>query len=139
MRTGRVAATVIVVIAVGAGGWLLRDHDAAHSAAPTGQAIPVTAGTAQAQDVPVFIQGIGTVQAISTVNVKSRVDGEILRAFFTEGQEVHGNDQLFLIDPRPYQAGVDQAKANAGMLSAALLLNDHIGTMRTPYVQEVIT
>jgi membrane fusion protein, multidrug efflux system len=121
MRTGRVAATVIVVIAVGTAGWLLRDHDVAHSAAPPPDpAIPVTAGTAQAQDVPVFIQGIGTVQAINTVNVKSRVDGEILRAFFTEGQEVHENDQLFLIDPRQYQAAVDQAKANAAKDRAQL-------------------
>ena len=86
MRTGRVAATVIVVIAVGTAGWLLRDHDVAHSAAPPPDpAIPVTAGTAQAQDVPVFIQGIGTVQAINTVNVKSRVDGEILQSLLHRG------------------------------------------------------
>ena len=121
MPTGRVAATVVIVIAVGAAGWLLRDHDAAHSAAPPPDpAIPVTAGTAQAQDVPVFVQGIGTVQAVNTVNVRSRVDGEILRAFFTEGQEVQQNDPLFLIDPRPYQAAVDQAKANAAKDRAQL-------------------
>jgi membrane fusion protein, multidrug efflux system len=115
MRTGRIVAIVIVVIVVGLGGWLLRGHDAARSAAaaPPSPAIPVTAGTVQAQDVPIYLRGIGTVQTINTVNVKTRVDGQIMQAFFTQGQEVRQNDPLFLIDPRPFQAALDQAKANA--------------------------
>jgi multidrug efflux system membrane fusion protein len=75
------------------------------------QAIPVTPGIVAARDVPVFLQGIGTVQAFNTVTVKSRVDGPIVKVGFTEGQEVKQGDPLFQIDPRPYQAALEQAQA----------------------------
>jgi multidrug efflux system membrane fusion protein len=78
-----------------------------HSAFP----VPVTAGTVVARDVPVFLNGIGTVQAYNTVNVQSRVDGQIVKVAFKEGQEVKVGDPLFQIDPRPYQAALDQAVA----------------------------
>jgi multidrug efflux system membrane fusion protein len=121
MRTGRIAAIAVVSGGVVLAGWLFSRHDTAHSAAaPPDPAIPVTAGTAQAQDVPVYIQGIGTIQAISTVNVKTRVDGQIMQTFFTQGQEVQQNAPLFLIDPRPFQATLDQAKANAAKDTAQL-------------------
>jgi membrane fusion protein, multidrug efflux system len=74
-------------------------------------AIPVTAGTAQAQDVPVFIEGLGTVQAFNRVNVVTRVSGEIVKVFFREGQEVKAGDKLFQIDPRPFEATLQQAQA----------------------------
>jgi len=73
--------------------------------------IPVTAGVVTAQDVPQFLQGIGTVQAFNTVTVKTRVDGAIVKVAFTEGQEVREGDQLFQIDPRPYQAALALALA----------------------------
>ncbi len=122
MRTKRFAGFAAVLIGVGVGTWLILSHEPARSAAPPPPApdIPVTAGTAQAQDVPIYVQGIGTVQAINTVNVKSRVDGAIMQAFFTEGREVQQNDRLFLIDPRPYQAALDQATANAAKDQAQL-------------------
>ena len=75
------------------------------------QAIPVTPGIVAVRDVPVFLQGIGTVQAFNTVTVKSRVDGPIVKVGFTEGQEVKQGDPLFQIDPRPYQAALEQAQA----------------------------
>jgi multidrug efflux system membrane fusion protein len=121
MRISRVAAIAALMIALGAGAWLLRVHDPAHSATPPpNPAIPVTAGAAEARDVPVYLQGIGTVQSINTVNVKTRVDGEILHTYVTPGQEVQQNDQLLLIDPRPYQAALDQAKANVAKDQAQL-------------------
>ena len=122
MRKRRAALIATVLIGLGLGFWLLRGQDAAESASPPppNAAVPVTAGVAKAQDVPIYVQGIGTVQAINTVNVKSRVDGEIMQTFFTPGQEVQRNDQLFLIDPRPYQATLDQAKANAAKDQAQL-------------------
>jgi membrane fusion protein, multidrug efflux system len=121
MRTGRIAAIAAAVIGAASGGWLLRDHHAARSASPPpAPAIPVTAGVAQAQDVPVYVEGLGTVRAINTVNVKPRVDGQIMRTFFTQGQNVRTDGPLFLIDPRPYQAALDQAKANAAKDAAQL-------------------
>ena len=73
--------------------------------------VPVTAGTVAAQDVPVFLNGIGTVQAYNMVAIKSRVDGQIVRIDFKEGQEVEQGDSLIQIDPRPYQAQMEQAQA----------------------------
>jgi multidrug efflux system membrane fusion protein len=74
-------------------------------------AIPVTAGTVDTADVPVFLHGIGTVQAYNSVAIKSRVDGQIVKIDFKEGQEVKEGDPLFQIDPRPYQATLEQAQA----------------------------
>ena len=74
--------------------------------------IPATAGAVVAADVPVVLRGLGTVQAYNTVAVKSRVDGQIVSLDFEEGQEVKEGAVLFQIDPRPYQAALDQAGAN---------------------------
>ena len=122
MRTGRFLALAAAVVGGAAAGWLVLSHRSAYSDAPTqpSLAIPVTAGVARAEDVPVYAQGVGTVQAINTVNVKSRVDGNIMQAYFTPGQEVQQNERLFLIDPRPYQATLNQAKANAAKDEAQL-------------------
>ncbi len=84
---------------------------AAQSTPATAPGIPVTAGTVAASDVPVFLNGIGTVQAFNMVVVKSRVDGQITKVDFTEGQEIKANDALLQIDPRPYQAMLEQAQA----------------------------
>jgi len=73
--------------------------------------VPVTAGTVAAQDVPVFLHGIGTVQAYNMVAVKSRVDGQIVKVDFKEGQDIKAGDPLFQIDPRPFQAALEQAQA----------------------------
>jgi multidrug efflux system membrane fusion protein len=76
------------------------------------QAVPVIAGVVVAQDVPQYLQGIGTVQAFNAVAVKSRVDGAIVKVAFTEGQEIRTGDLLFQIDPAPYQAALALASAN---------------------------
>lgn len=114
MRVRQTAVTTAVIVVAGLGGWFFLGHHVTKSvAAPLPAAlVPVTAATAAARDVPIFDQGLGTVQAINTVNVKTRVDGEIMQAFFIQGQEVKQGDKLFLIDPRPYQATLDQAMAN---------------------------
>ena len=137
MQMRRIAATVAVVAAAGLGGWFFLGHRAARSdaaplpaaQAPSGQ-IPVTATTATAQDMPIYVQGLGTVQAINTVNVKTRVDGQIMQVFFTEGQEVKQGDTLFLIDPRPYQAALDQALANDERRGPAAWRPARPGTLR---------
>jgi multidrug efflux system membrane fusion protein len=81
---------------------------AAQTATP---GVPVTAGTVAAQDVPVFLNGIGTVQAYNMVAIKSRVDGQIVKVDFKEGQDIKTGDPLFQIDPRPFQAALEQAQA----------------------------
>src|SRR5215471_11765250 len=73
--------------------------------------IPVTAGRSELRDVPVYVSGIGTIQAYNTVSVKSRVDGQITKVLFKEGQEVKAGDPLFQIDPRPFEAALQQAEA----------------------------
>ncbi len=99
-----------VLVAAGIGSWLILHHDkAAIVAQPE---IPVTAGKTEIKDVPVYVRGIGTVQAFNTVMIKSRVDGQITRVEFNEGAEVKVGDPLFQIDPRPFQATFDQAEAN---------------------------
>jgi multidrug efflux system membrane fusion protein len=73
--------------------------------------VPVTAGTAVARDVPVYLDGIGAVQAYNTVTVKVRVDGQLQQVAFREGQDVRKGDLLAQIDPRPLQAALAQAQA----------------------------
>ncbi len=103
----------VLLAGIGAAVWLTTLHRRAHADVRSPPpAVPVTAGTAVRRTMPIYAEGLGTVQAINTVNVKSRVDGQILKAFFTQGQEVKQGAPLFLIDPRPYQAALDQALAN---------------------------
>ena len=122
MKTRTVLIGTATLAIAGALGWrygpgLMSPSPPAVHAAP---AIPVTAGIAEAQDIPVYIQGLGTVQAFNTVNVRSRVDGQITKVFFKEGQEVKTGDPLFQIDPRPFQAALDQAKATKAKDQASL-------------------
>ena len=83
----------------------------AQSPPPSGSGVPVTAGTVETTDVPVFLSAIGTVQAFNMVTIKSRVDGQIVTVAFSEGQDVKAGTALIQIDPRPYQALLDQAMA----------------------------
>jgi len=114
MKKYRLVAMVAVLLAAGLGGWfgLGRRTEPAVAAPTGGPLVPVSAASAKAENVPIFAEGLGTVQTINSVNVKSRIDGQIEKVFFTDGQEVTQGDLLFLIDPRPYQAALDQAQAN---------------------------
>jgi multidrug efflux system membrane fusion protein len=69
----------------------------------------VVAGKAEQRDVPIYLDGLGTVQAFNTVTVHTRVDGELQQVLFTEGQDVKTGDLLAVIDPRPFQEALDQA------------------------------
>lgn len=73
--------------------------------------VPVSVAAAKQQDVPIFLEGLGNVQAYYTVTVHSRVDGELMKVNFREGQTVRKGDELALIDPRPYEAALAQAEA----------------------------
>lgn len=75
--------------------------------------VPVTVAAVRQQTVPVRLQAIGNVEAYSTVGIKARVDGQIVEVNFREGQLVKKGEVLFRIDPRPYEAALRQAEANA--------------------------
>ena len=94
--------------------------DAAGRAAP--QPIAVDTAAVSHADVPIYLQGLGTVQAFYTVTVTARVDGELQKIAFTEGQTVRKGDLLAQIDPRPNQAAYDQAVATKAK-DASLLAN----------------
>ncbi len=99
------AAAIAAHVAVG------RSKDAAKPAAGDDAPIPVEAGEVSNKDVPILINALGTVTPIESVAVQSRVNGQIMQAFFQQGQVVKKGDPLFLIDPRPFQAALDQANA----------------------------
>ena len=81
----------------------------AQAAAP--RAASVAVAKVQQQDVPVYLVGLGSVTAFYTANIKSRVDGQIMRVNFQEGQTVKQGDLLILIDPRPFQVQLEQMQA----------------------------
>jgi multidrug efflux system membrane fusion protein len=79
---------------------------------PASISFPVIISTAIQKTVPVQLRAIGNVQAYSTVTVKSRVPGQIMRVYFKEGEDVKKGALLFMIDPRPFEATLKQAEAN---------------------------
>jgi len=89
----------------------------APAAVPT---VPVVAGTVTSGEVPIYLQGVGTVIAYNTVIIRSQIQGQITKINFTEGQTVKTGDLLAVIDPRPYQAQLDQANANRARDEAQL-------------------
>jgi membrane fusion protein, multidrug efflux system len=80
-------------------------------ASVTPPSIPVTVAAAERKDFPVYLSGLGSVQASNTVSLKSRVDGQIVQIAFKEGQFVKQGELLIVIDPRPYQVAFEQAEA----------------------------
>jgi multidrug efflux system membrane fusion protein len=126
-RTGRRALwiTLLILIALAAGGgwwwWQSRQQPAAPAGAPPGgpaaqrpggppDAIPVGVATARLGDIPLRLDGLGTVTPLRTVTVRSRVEGQLLRVLFDEGQMVKQGQLLAEIDPRPFQAQLAQAE-----------------------------
>jgi membrane fusion protein, multidrug efflux system len=107
-----VAVLLIVVLAGGGGFALLRGLASKNSAAPAAPPVPIVAGTVAQHDVPIYLTGVGTVVAYNTVVVRSQIQGQLVSINFTEGQAVHSGDLLAQIDPRPYQAQIDQLTAN---------------------------
>jgi len=84
--------------------------------------VPVVASPVVQKDVPIYLEGLGTVQALSTVTIHVRVDGQLTKIAFTEGQDVHAGDVLAKIDPTPFQAQLAQGEAKKRQ-DEALLAN----------------
>ena len=102
MRVPRSLALLLLVAACSSG---------AGKATPHQDAVPVSVASVVQRDVPVELRAIGTVVATATVSVKSQVEGQLAEIRFEEGQEVHRDDLLFVIDPRPFEAAVREAEA----------------------------
>jgi multidrug efflux system membrane fusion protein len=119
MNKSRITRWILLILAVGGLGYFGWQHfhgesheAAANNAQKTARnPVRVTVAPVEKTDFPVYLTSLGTVQAFNTVVVRSRVDGQIDKIAFTEGQLVNQGDLLAEIDPRPYQAALDQAKA----------------------------
>ncbi len=116
---------VCALIACGAGWWWHTHNAPADKKAfgfARGEIPPVTvvAGVVAEKDVPIYLDGLGTVQAFNTVTIRARVDGQVEKIAFTEGQDVHVGDLLVQIDPDPYRTALEQAAAKKGQDEAQL-------------------
>jgi multidrug efflux system membrane fusion protein len=109
--TGRIWVTIAILGVVLVAGRAMLHKPASAASRNAAPVIAVDAAPVSRADVPIYLQGLGTVQAFYTVTVTARVDGELQRVAFTEGQTVHKGDLLAQIDPRPNQAAFDQAVA----------------------------
>jgi multidrug efflux system membrane fusion protein len=107
------AAIAILAVAGGSAAafWFAGTEPTIAAPEPGAPAVPVEVATPTVTNVPVYLDGLGTVQANYTVNITTRVDGELQSVMFNEGQAVKKGDVLAIIDPRPFQAADDQAAA----------------------------
>ncbi|TWC07384.1 multidrug efflux system membrane fusion protein [Bradyrhizobium macuxiense] len=147
MSKSRTIGWVLVIAAVGAAGYFgwqkysdnkLAAEAAQKRAAQQRPAVPVKISPVEKADFPVYLTGLGTVQAFNTVQVRTRVDGQITKIAFKEGQFVKAGDTLVEIDPRPYQATLDQAKAKKAQ-DEATLANANLDLQRYTKLGEFAT
>src|SRR3981081_967021 len=107
-------ALLIAVLAIGGGLAVTHKGPFERPAPPPSAAAPapIVAGVVAQHDVPIYLTGVGTVIAFNTDIVRAQLQGQIISINFTEGQRVHAGDLLAQIDPRPYQAQIEQFTAN---------------------------
>lgn len=147
MKKSRPILWILVIAAVAGGGYYgwqrysasqAAKAQAAQKSAPRVAAVPVSIAPVQKVDFPVYLTGLGTVQGFNTVQVRTRVDGQIDKIAFTEGQMVKQGDLLVEIDPRPFQAVLDQAKAKRAQ-DEANLANANLDLQRYTKLGEFAT
>ena len=136
MRKGTIVGAVALLAAAGAGLAARRlsattPPTQTNSDVSTQAPVPVVAGTVQSHDVPIYLQGVGTVIAFNNVVVRSQITGQLVKVSFRQGRTVHKGDLLAAIDPRPFQAALDQAVANrdrdqAQLVNAQANLNRYV-------------
>ena len=139
---------LLVLAVLGGAGYALWHYQAAAPAqrgprgGPAGNAVPVGVATVSRQDVPVMLEGLGTVQAFQSVVIRAQVDGQLLELPFTEGQEISKGTVLARIDPRSFQAALDQAAAKkrqdeANLANARIDLARYAKLAATARIQQV--
>lgn len=123
----RVIIYLVLVGALGFIGWKIYQNQQMNAATTARQAtalmnrpVPVQVAAVVQQPMPIFVTALGTVTPYMTVTVKARVSGQLLPVKFTEGQEVRQGETIMVIDPKPYQAALDQAKGTLARDEALL-------------------
>jgi multidrug efflux system membrane fusion protein len=117
-----IAVAVLLVVLAGGGFWYFKRSLTPEQAAavPVPAPIPVVAATVTSGEVPIYLTGVGTVIAYNTDLVRSQIQGQLTQISFVEGQTVKAGDLLAQIDPRPYQAEIEQLTANLARDNAQL-------------------
>jgi multidrug efflux system membrane fusion protein len=117
-----IAMAVLLVVLAGGGFWYFKRSLTPEQAAavPVPAPIPVVAATVTSGEVPIYLTGVGTVIAYNTDLVRSQIQGQLTQISFVEGQTVKAGDLLAQIDPRPYQAEIEQLTANLARDNAQL-------------------
>jgi len=138
-RLAWIGLAVLVLAAGGASVFLLQPGDIQQRPASRHGRTPILAAAARTGDINIYLNGLGTVTPLKTVTVRSRVEGELIRVLFREGQLVREGDLLAEIDPRPYQAQLAQFEGQMAR-DQALLANARIDLerYRTLYTQDSI-
>jgi multidrug efflux system membrane fusion protein len=116
---------IVLVVVLAAGYFMYRQYQAMQAADQAKanyrpRSVPVTTAQAQKNDMNVYVEALGTVTPIYTDNITSRVQGQIVKIYYTEGQMVHQGDALIDIDPRPYEAAVTQMEGQLARDQAVL-------------------
>jgi membrane fusion protein, multidrug efflux system len=134
----RLILGIIGVLVLLAGWWSFQHRGSPNASSSTrtsgrrgpgpGGPVPVVAGKVEQKDMPIYLDGLGTVQAFNTVTVHTRVDGALVQVNFSEGQNVKTGDLLAVVDPKPYQAALDQAKAQAALDQVTLKRQEDLRT-----------
>jgi multidrug efflux system membrane fusion protein len=119
LRPGLVTAMFLCVVAGGVTWYWTHGSEPAQTARAR-PPVPVSIASAEIKDVPIYLTGLGTVQATFTVGIHSQIDGKLQDVLFTEGQRVKKGELLAKIDPRLFQAALDQAKAKRAQDEATL-------------------
>jgi multidrug efflux system membrane fusion protein len=146
MKKSRIIGWIVAIAVVGGAGYYgwhqhqenVQKAENAQKAAARKPAIPVSISPVEKTDFPVYLTGLGTVQAYNMVVVRTRVDGQIDKIAFKEGQMVKQGDLLAEIDPRPFQASLDQAKAKK-VQDEANLANANLDLQRYTKLGEFAT
>src|SRR3989440_6546149 len=129
-RTVSIAITLLIIGGLGYIAWTtLQQRQAANRNARPDLPVPVLAATPRTQDVPVYLDAVGSVRALNNVIVRAQVDGKLIKVNFVEGQDVKQGDVLAEIDPVIYKAQYDQAVAKKAQ-DEALLANQRLDLIR---------